>query len=247
MTTAASSGWAAIVPRGCGERVPDGIYAECGLSDRGSPLEAFLIDPPQPLPEGLDIINKAQLWQHPTSSIWHLVIWVGAVHYPHMADYIEEVRRFGVSRRIGAHVDISLLTPGQSMMIFAHPRARLTSWEDRSRALNCRKNRAGHAENDTEHPPAGPCLFKTYDLIAPEDGTPLIDIPGERALFERTIGSTTYTYSPTGESDSGLKPGLFAMLPLHGFALVRGEGGRVDETKAKKLSDSKMPWYLADK
>lgn len=245
MTTAASTGWAAIVPRGCGERVPDGIYAECGLSDRGSPLEAFLIDSPAPIPPGLDLINKAQVWQHPKTGIYHLVIWIGAVHYPHVADYIEEVRRYGVSRRIGAHVDVSVLTPGQSMMILAHPRALLTTWEDRSRPHECRKHVPGHAQTDEQI--AGACLFKTYELIAAEDGKPLIDIPGERALFERTIGSTTYTYSPTGENDTGLKPGIFAMLPLHGFALVKSASGSADVSKAEKLSVSGMPWYLADK
>ena len=46
------------VERGCGEREPGGVYAECGLSPYGSPLEHFLIDPPMPLPEGVDLINK---------------------------------------------------------------------------------------------------------------------------------------------------------------------------------------------
>ena len=50
------------VPRGCGEREPGGVYAECGLSPRGRPLEEFLFDPPLPIPEGLDLINKPQLW-----------------------------------------------------------------------------------------------------------------------------------------------------------------------------------------
>ncbi len=55
-------------PRGCGEREPGGVYAECGLSSRGRPLEEFLIDPPLPLPEGLDLINKPQLWQRTRAS-----------------------------------------------------------------------------------------------------------------------------------------------------------------------------------
>ena len=46
------------VERGCGEREPGGVYAECGLSPSGSPLERFLIDPPQPLADGLDLVNK---------------------------------------------------------------------------------------------------------------------------------------------------------------------------------------------
>ncbi len=53
------------VERGCGEREQGGVYAECGLSPYGTPLEYFLIDPPRPLPEGLDIVNKPQLWEDP--------------------------------------------------------------------------------------------------------------------------------------------------------------------------------------
>src|SRR5258707_634554 len=77
------------VPRGCGEREPGGVYAESGLSPRGRPLEEFLFDPPLPIPEGLDLINKPQLWQRALASgetaldddglpILDLLIWVGA-------------------------------------------------------------------------------------------------------------------------------------------------------------------------
>jgi hypothetical protein len=45
-------------PRGCGDREEGGVYAECGPSPYGSPLEHFLFDPPLPLPDGLDLVNK---------------------------------------------------------------------------------------------------------------------------------------------------------------------------------------------
>jgi hypothetical protein len=88
-------------PRGCGERSPGGIYAECGKSPFGSPLEYFLFDPPLPLSEGMDLVNKPQLWMRtdPPSGepvvdpdtgqpIYDLLIWVGAKHYPEAPDYI---------------------------------------------------------------------------------------------------------------------------------------------------------------
>ena len=98
------------VERGCGEREQGGVYAECGLSPYGSPLEHFLIDPPQPLPEGLDIINKPQLWEDPATGITHLLIWIGSEHYEWCSDYIEETSRFGASRRINPNLDLSRLT-----------------------------------------------------------------------------------------------------------------------------------------
>ena len=69
------------VERGCGEREQGGVYAETGLSRYGTPLEYFLIDPPQPLPVGLDLINKPQLWEDPATGITHLLIWIGGEHY----------------------------------------------------------------------------------------------------------------------------------------------------------------------
>ena len=95
------------VPRGCGEREPGGVYAESGLSPRGRPLEEFLFDPPLPVPVGLDLINKPQLWQRTLASgepaldeeelpIFDLLIWVGAEHYPYCPDYLEEVKHWGL-------------------------------------------------------------------------------------------------------------------------------------------------------
>src|SRR5437588_2065576 len=91
------------VERGCGERESGGVYVESGLNPFGRPLEHFLIDPPQALPEGLDLINKPQLWPRvdpqtgddildpdTQEPIVDLLIWVGEEHYPFCPDYIEE-------------------------------------------------------------------------------------------------------------------------------------------------------------
>src|SRR5437588_11432830 len=97
------------VPRGCGEREPGGVYAESGLSLRGRPLEEFLFDPPLPIPEGLDLINKPQLWQRTLASgelaldeeglpIFDLLIWVGEGHYQSCPDYLQGTRRYRPSR-----------------------------------------------------------------------------------------------------------------------------------------------------
>ena len=48
-------------PRGCGDRTPGGLYIESGLGPGGVPLEHFLVDPPLPVPDGLDLVNKPQI------------------------------------------------------------------------------------------------------------------------------------------------------------------------------------------
>jgi hypothetical protein len=304
-------GWATIVERGCGQRVASGIYAECGLGRGGRALEDFLVDSPLPLPDGLDmraLANKAQVWADPRTGLAHLVIWIGAEHYPYVADYVEEVRRYGASRRISSAVDLSKLTPGASRMILAHPLARVVNWADMAKPRDCDKRIPGHAgpvegvplaledgrtvdaappapltweeklarvasmptetleelarrdaagEAVTLAPPApavhhvddaGPCLFKTWELIPAAAGDYVMDEDDGRPLHTRTLASTTYAYTPTGEDrHARFEPGIFAALPLHGFALIRHRDGTTDERRAGKLDASGMPWYAADK
>ena len=122
------------VPRGCGERVPGGVYAECGLSRGGRPLEEFLIDPPLPIPSGLDLINKTQLWQRRLSTgepvldgedlpVYDVLMWVGAEHYEYCCDYIEEVKRYGASRRLNPNLDLSRSPRSSRMILGASARA----------------------------------------------------------------------------------------------------------------------------
>src|SRR5947209_4264234 len=142
------------VPRGCGDREPGGVYAECGLSSRGRPLEEFLIDPPLPIPPGLDLVNKPQTWQRLLPSgepaldgeelpIFDLLIWVGQEHYPYCPDFLEEVKRYGASRRLNPNLDLSLLSRS-SRMILAHPLVLNTAWQTQRPPETCKKEIPGH-------------------------------------------------------------------------------------------------------
>ena len=293
------------VPRGCGEREPGGVYAECGLSDHGMPLEAFLLDSPLPIPDGLDLVNKPQLWQRVLPSgdpildtdgqpIYDLLIWVGAEHYPYCPDFIEEVRRYGASRRLNPNLDLALLSQA-SRMILAHPKVINSLWQKQRSPQECDKDIPGHDgkpvedresededadewdeetdeaedatrgaevwervyENTSTHtralalshpalpeqpltpdrtPHTGPCLFKVWELIPPEVAETTITLDGEeRPLCLRRIGSTTYQYRSTGESAEGLQPGLFAALPITGFALIQFADGTVNEKAKQKI------------
>ena len=308
------------VPRGCGEREPGGVYIECGLSDHGLPLEAFLVDPPLPIPDGLDLINKPQLWQRaapsgePVLDVWgqpvyDLLIWIGAEFYPYCPDFIEEVRRFGASRRLNPNLDLSLLSRA-SRMILAHPSVLNTQWQSQRPPRACDKEIAGHAgnprqdeENDSDdewddgekdededvlgrvykdanarsteiaqaYAPilpdvvtaathTGPCLFKVWELIPQEAAQTIIALDEQQTetaslpLCLRAVGSTVYQYHPTGESPAGLVPGIFAALPITGFALIRFADGSVNEkARAKVLAgmesrDSQaLPFYETDR
>jgi len=280
------------VSRGCGDREPGGVYAECGLSPRGRPLEEFLLDPPMPIPPGLDLVNKPQTWQRLLPSgepaldeeglpIFDLLIWVGAEFYPYCPDYLEETRRYGASRRLNPNLDLSLLSRS-SRMILAHPLVLNTAWQEQRPPQSCKKEVPGHdAASDDEAggttgetgeesinrpllhligkgttsllpvaqpelPQTGPCLFKLWELIPREAAQTAIDIldsevgelsPGAELLplCLREIGSTIYQYRPTGESADGLGPGIFAVLPITGFALIRYQDGSVNERAKEKI------------
>ncbi len=240
------------VERGCGEREQGGVYAECGLSPYGTPLEYFLIDPPRQLPEGLDIINKPQLWEDPATGITHLLIWIGSEHYQWCSDYIEETRRFGASRRINPNLELARLTR-ESRMILAHPRAINTLWEEHSPAQLCQKHLPRHdavslAELFADPAQkAGPCLFKLWDVIPPEAATEVLELEGESPICLRRVGSTIYQYRPTGESAEGLQPGLFAALPITGFALIQYDDGTVNEQAKAKLQQAGLLFYETEK
>ena len=143
-------------PRGCGERQPGGVYAECGISRYGSPLERFLLDPPLPLPDGVDLVRKPQLWirtepvsglvvQDPETGapISDLLIWVGAEYYAEAPDYIEETRDRGASRRLNPNMDFTRLTR-HSRMLLAHPHAIIRSWRDLASPQRCHKRLPAH-------------------------------------------------------------------------------------------------------
>ena len=301
------------VPRGCGEREPGGVYAESGLSPRGRPLEEFLFDPPLPIPEGLDLINKPQLWMRTLASgepvldgegqpVFDLIIWVGAEFYPYLPDYLEEVKRYGASRRLNPNLDLSLLSRS-SRMILAHPHVLNTLWQEQWPPQSCKRGIPGHdtpltkneetasprdeaeeraisrlpvqsTESTTEvllpamlltTPQMGPCLFKVWELIPRAAAQTVIEAADEEAgaqlagvesrpLCLREIGSTIYQYRPTGESADGLVPGLFAALPITGFALIRSHDGSVNEqAKAKILAGLEareqhaLPFYETDR
>ena len=94
---------------------------------------------------------------------------------------------------------------------------------------------------------------KCYELI-PAEAAQNAPAPGEAAPFcLREIGSTIYSYRPTGESADGLRPGIFAALPITGFALIQLNDGAVNERAKAKIEEAQekngamaLPFYETD-
>jgi hypothetical protein len=216
--------------------------------------------------------------------IFDLLILVGAEFYKYCPDYLEEVRRFGASRRLNPNLDLSLLSKS-SRMILAHPLVINTVWQQQCPPESCLKEVPGHdtsiimsdhdavdgtderereliagplqpdTDNSTKSflplvlpnaPRTGPCIFKLWELIPVEAAQTVIEVVESESgkhqagtaalpLCLRQIGSTIYQYHPTGESANALAPGVFAVLPITGFALIRYQDGSVNERAREKI------------
>jgi hypothetical protein len=118
------------VQRGCGTRTKGSIYLEMGLGDDGVPVEWYLIDPSGYIPEGLDI-NPRGVAPHvdEKTGVAHIIDWIGKEFYPYTTDFIEEVRCFGMSRKIAPSFPFEILTP-RSRHLCVHPRAIIKNWRD---------------------------------------------------------------------------------------------------------------------
>ncbi len=245
--------------RGCGDREPGGVYAESGLSPYGSPLEYFLFDPPLPLPPGVDLVNKPQLWQRvdPASGepvldpqtgrpVYDLLIHIGAEHYEYAVDYLEECRNLGASRRLNANLDLSLLTR-RSRMLLAHPKAIIVSWRDLTPPERCYKQLPRHdlasyarlgldaAAAQADEGRMGPCIFKLWDVLPRDEAMEVFEEVSQRPLCVRKIGSTIYQYHPTGEQVKEWQPGFMLGLPITGIALIQYADDTVNEKAKAKL------------
>jgi hypothetical protein len=248
-------------PRGCGDREPGGVYAECGLSEHGAPLDFFAFCPPLPIPGGIDLVNKPRLWLRtdPGSNqpvldpltnepIYDLLIHIGAEHYPEPPDYYEETKRLGASRKLNPNLDLSLLT-SSSRMLLTHPRAIITEWRELTLPQVCKKHRVGHdldffaqlgvvdaeaARKDERR--QGPCLFKQWDLLLQDEAIQVFNQgEGQRPLCLRRTGSTVYQYRPSGEKAELRQEGFILGLPITGFALIKHADGAVNEKAKQKL------------
>ena len=125
-TTSRSDGRAARHERrapGCGAREPGGAYLAVPLGPGGSPVEAFLIDPPVAVDAqalGLAAVGTTMIERD--GGVTHVLDVVGREHYPTVAGFVDEARRLGISRRISKTAAFGRLTPDSRLLVL-HPHA----------------------------------------------------------------------------------------------------------------------------
>lgn len=118
--------------RGCSLKVDGGLYCCVGLGEGGSPIENFVIDEARPWEgghfQGGILVERKDASGEPIIDfagrrVKDLVMWIGEENYLAAADYIEEVRRMGLSKRLPSNFPVDQLNPGMSRIILIHPNA----------------------------------------------------------------------------------------------------------------------------
>jgi hypothetical protein len=205
--------------RGCGERVPGGLYACCELSPFGDPVEHFLIDPP--IPYGGSSFRSPILIEK--KGVNHILLWVGAEYYPYVTDFIEEARLFGISKRIPKNFPIEKLTRC-SMMFLVHPKAIIENYRILPNPEYCPKDKPEHLVNEEY------CLGHGYQIARPNHGE-----------SQRRIGDTVYSVTPCGvKEDFIFKAGIFGRFPITNFDYITKDG-YIDQDISAKISSISLP------
>lgn len=224
------------VRRACGDARQEGaVYMECTMSPFGKPIEAFLIDPPMILDiDSLGISPRGVTLIADSTGTHHVFDWIGSRHYPSVADFIEEVRRFGPSRRLPATLDFELLTPA-SRMVFIHARAHIDNHRDYSERASyvCPKMILGHLPaqelDGSLTLPTEMCVSLYWEDVEPENlgrvECEALEAAGLRT-FQRVMPGFSYVARcrPWGIVPQ-YTPAAFMAMPISNLSVVRAADG----------------------
>lgn len=241
--------------RGCGRRQKGAAYLEVAMSPDGQPIEEFLLDPPIPIDKdalGLSNIG-VKLIQRGTTGIWDVWDIIGQQHYLNVSDFVEEARRFGISRRLSTKLDFSLLTE-QSRLMLLHSRAwidnhydytvapaglgqcpkRLPShdpWNDNATSVMCvglwNEDIEGGKQCERGIHPIGSIV--AVEQLKEREGQ-------EHRYVERTMPAFKYSgYRRPDGVTPVYKLALFAAFPIGRLVVIRDDDGDYHKAHEKAL------------
>lgn len=226
-------------PRGCGVRQAGGIYVETKLSEHGRPLEEFLIDYPHVLDTLAMGISAQGVHIREVNGVFHVFDVVGAEHYPNVADFLEETRRMGLSRRVQRNADFDKLTPN-SRIFLAHRRAWIDNameYVEHAHDYTCPKRLDTHAPLPLMRAasPARMCLGLTYHDLDTYGTAPtsLTESPCCVGLVERDMPAFSYQAHLRPENvEPRYRTALFLGLPISNIAVIRDPSDRSNEARS---------------
>lgn len=243
------------IKRGCGYRVEGGVYAEVPLAPGGSALEAFMYCQPKthiPNNRGVEapVVDAWGLSPRGVTLVSlygkvHVVDWVGRESYPNPSDILEEIRRFGLSRRLElSEADYSLLGPG-SMIILLHAwgsKLNATDYALASRDLAEPRPCPKHHEHHERHLLTEMCACLHWEGV----------IGGEANIYDRSVrrvvGETEYfAYeAPEGVSPEMNEPALIAAFPINRLAVIKHSDAAKQAEAVERASKTAFDLSLED-
>ena len=215
----------------CGPgRTAGSLYAECGLSLAGQPIEQFLLDPPTPIdPDQLGLTAQGVTVFTDEHGVKHVIDWVGSSHYKNVACFLEEARVMGVSRKIPVTTQLDGLTP-DSKLFLVHAHASLDNIADLgpTSAARCPNGR---------HRPGEPCCAQHW--ITPEVTL---------APDTRVTATATYTVFPPapGAPAPRYSHAIFAVFPITALTIIRDHDGSVNARARQAASKASTPTHVAN-
>jgi hypothetical protein len=245
--------------RACGKRLAAGVYAETRLSPFGEAVETFILCPPKPIeiaawglaPHGarlFDIVgvghppDTRRGWHPPEKRRgWHIFDIVSKTDYQ-VADYIEETRCKGASRRLSRMLDFSKLGE-ESRLVLIHERAIIenTNAYPQPPAVCCPRE-VHLAQLDEMCAGLWWHDFRPDELQSDTDGL---------LRHIRTIpGGVSYIAHPRPE---GVEPiyhyGIFMSLPITNLAVIAGRNPQEEEKAEKAFQAASLgglPVFMED-
>jgi len=229
--------------RGCGHRIVGGIYAETRLSRDGQPLEYFLVDPPQAVDLSQLGLTAVGVKQIEINGVWHIFDVIGEEHYPYPADYVEETRCKGASRRLPRNLDFSRITLA-SRLVLVHRKAILRNFAQYPQPpqLECPKMLPVHAIA----PLGETCAGLWWHDIPASVGEMLED----GRILRKLAGGIQYrVYSRPQDVHPQYAHGIFMIPPITNLAVIRSRNAKEDalvEQSFQAASASGLPVYLEE-
>lgn len=238
------------VQRGCGFRMEGGVYWEVGLSENGKPLETFILCPPVRIshivqeglrvaPQGVSLLER--------DGVWHVLDWVGSIFYPNVADFLEEARRFGVSRRCELQAEQYAKLTKESRLLTMHSAAwidhvkpywghrlglEIESSREEANWIYCPLHLEQHQPDKANHDQTMCAGLYWEDVL-------FCDSPDSERIGRREMPSFSYACGrpPIVSSLEGMTHSLaiFASFPLGRMVVVRDNTAGTHEEKMAKL------------
>lgn len=253
------------VDRGCGRRQAGGIYLEVGIGHGGLPVECFIVDPVIVIPTETQLAygltpQGVTLIERPDGvvDVWDIV---GENYYPNPADFIEESRKYGVSRRVRGNLDFSRLTAA-SRLIVLHCKAGIYNnslyaldWRKRCPKVEAAERGASVSIPHTHERPAAEhqtlCASIWWEDVLP-GGKDKVGVSGDpvRGIFRAMPPKSPSWAYMARRRPEGVIPiyslGLLANFPISRLAVVNDPRGQKHLRAMNAAGKSGLPVEVED-